>query len=168
MASFQFSYTLTEQEVYDGLRLSGVYKLSGKRAWIETILLGVFFLFFLYSFLMERKGFDLAMTLISALVLVALNLVPRLDMRSKAKNGLREIKLRLYANKLYADTKAGTQSVDLDGSVPIRTVKTKEGQLLCVLLPEGGLLIIPLRAIPKEIRGQALSLLLGSGQDSSH
>ena len=62
MASFQFSYTLTEQEVYDGLRLSGVYKLSGKRAWIETILLGVFFLFFLYSFLMERKGFDLAMT----------------------------------------------------------------------------------------------------------
>ncbi len=167
MAALPISYTLTEQEVYDGLRLSGVYKLTGKRALIESVLLGVFFLFFLVSFLMEWKSFDLAMTVVSGLVLLALNLVPRLDMRSKAKHGLRDIKLRLYPKKLYVETQAGSQCLELDGSVTIKVVKAKGGQLLTALLPEGGLLIIPLRAIPKEIRGQALNFLLRPGQNDS-
>lgn len=167
MASLQFSYTLTQQEVYDGLRLSGVYKQSGKRAWIESLLLGAFFLFFLVSYILDQEGFDLAMTVASGAVLLALNLVPRLDMKRKSKQGLRDLKLRLYANKLYIDTKAGTQSLDLDGSATIKTVKGKEGQLVTALLPEGGLLIIPVRAIPKEIRGQALNLLLQPGRNDS-
>ena len=130
MASFQFSYTLTQQEVYDGLRLSGVYKQSGKRAIIESVLLGVFFLFFLVSFLLEWDAFDLGMTLVAGVVILVLNLVPRLDMKRKAKQGLRDVKLRLYAKKAYIDTKAGSQSIDLDGSAAIKAVKGKEGQLV--------------------------------------
>lgn len=167
MASFQFSYTLTQQEVYDGLRLSGVYKQSGKRAIIESVLLGVFFLFFLVSFLLEWDAFDLGMTLVAGVVILVLNLVPRLDMKRKAKQGLRDVKLRLYAKKAYIDTKAGSQSIDLDGSAAIKAVKGKEGQMVTALLPEGGLLIIPVRAIPKEIRGQVLNLLLQSGRNDS-
>ena len=165
MASFQFSYTLTEGEVYDGLRLSGIYKQSGRRALVETLFLGALCLFFFLSFLWKGEAFDLGMTLVSGLVLLALNLVPRLDMRRRAKQGLRDVKLRLYANKLYIDTKAGTQSLELDGSTAVITAKGREGQLLLARLPESGLLVVPVRAIPREIRGQALNLLLNAGQN---
>ena len=63
MSSLQFSYTLTEEEIYRGLRLSGIYKLTGKRALIESILLVVFFLFFFISFLIDQGTFDLVMSL---------------------------------------------------------------------------------------------------------
>ena len=41
-------------------------------------------------------------------------------------------------------------------------VKTvgKKTQLTAVLPEDGGLLLIPVRAIPKDVRGRALSLLL--------
>ena len=168
MSSLQFSYTLTEEEIYRGLRLSGIYKLTGKRALIESILLGVFFLFFFISFLIDQGTFDLVMSLVCAVLLAVMNLVPHLDMKRQAKKGIRDVKLRIYQNKFYIDTKTGSQGVDLDGSAAIKTVgRQKDGQLLTAVLPEGGLLILPLRAIPKEIRGQALSILLQGGQTGS-
>lgn len=73
MASIQFSYTLTEEEIYRGLRLSGIYKLTGKRALIESILLVVFFLFFFISFLIDQGTFDLVMSLVCAVLLAVMN-----------------------------------------------------------------------------------------------
>ena len=86
MQKLEFSYTLTEKEVYDGLRLSGVYRTTGKRAVVETAILGVFCLFFLVSYVLQKETFNLIMTFVSLGVLLALNLVPRLDMRKQAKN----------------------------------------------------------------------------------
>lgn len=89
MASLQFSYTLTQEEAYRGLRLSGVYKgLTGKRAVVESLLLVVFFLFFLVSYLLQRGGFDLAMAIICLILLGALTLVPHLEMKRRAKTEL--------------------------------------------------------------------------------
>ena len=48
---------MTEKEVYDGLRLSGVYRTTGKRAVVETAILGVFCLFFLVSYVLQKETF---------------------------------------------------------------------------------------------------------------
>ncbi len=156
----QFSYTLTEKEIYDGLRLSGVYRTSGKRAIVETVILAVFCLFFFISYLFQKELFNLVMTFVSLGVLLLLNLVPRLDMRKQAKSCHREVKLRLYPDRFILETEAGSQSVLLDGTSEIRAVGKKDGKLLIVRIAGGGLLVIPLRAIPEGMRGQALSFLL--------
>lgn len=168
MTSLQFSYTLTEQEAYRGLRLSGVYKgLTGKRAVVETILLAVFFLFFLGSYLVQWGSFDLALAVICLILLVVLNLVPHLEMKRRAKTNLRDVHIRMTRTKLWASTQAGEELFPLeDGSVEFRAVgREKDGRLLTAVSPKGDLLILPVRAIPQENRGWALSQLLGgSGQ----
>ena len=159
MAALQFSYTLTEQEVYDGLRLSGVYKTTGKRAVVETIILAVFFLFFVVSYILKQEVFSLVMAIVSAAVLAALNVVPRADMRRQAKKGQRDVSVRLYPTKMYVKTEQGDQCILLDGSSKIAVVG-KARQLISVQIAGGGLLIIPVRGIPKDIRGQAMNFLL--------
>lgn len=157
--ALNFSYTLTQQEVYDGLRLSGIYKTTGKRAVVETVILAVFCLFFVVSFCLKQEAFSLVMAIISAAVLLALNLVPRMDMRKQAKKGQLDVRIRLYPTKMVVETGDGTQTILLDGSSEIKAVG-REHRLLVVRIAGGGLLIIPERSIPKEIRGQALNLLL--------
>lgn len=167
MASLQFSYTLTQEEAYRGLRLSGVYKgLTGKRAVVESLLLVVFFLFFLVSYLLQRGGFDLAMAIICLILLGALTLVPHLEMKRRAKTELREVHIRMTTTKLWATTQAGEQEFPLDGSVDFRVVgKEKDGKLVTGISPQDGLLILPVRAIPQENRGWVLNLLLTKGEE---
>lgn len=122
-------------------------------------MLGVFCVFFAGSFVIKRDMFSLCMALVSAVVLLALNLVPRIDMKRQAKKGKRDVKLRVYPDALYVETESGVQRVMLDGSSQVKNVG-KDHSLIVIKIAEGGLLIIPVRAIPKEIRGQALSFLL--------
>lgn len=164
MAALEFAYTLTEQEVYDGLRLSKVYKTTGTRAVVETVILGVFFLFFSVSYVLKQEVFSLVMAIVSAVVILALNLVPRFDMKRQAKKGQLDVKLRIYPDKLYAETEKGSQRILLDGSSSVKAVG-KERKLVVVQIAEGGLLIIPERAIPKGIRGQVLNFLLQHDKD---
>ena len=157
--ALNFSYTLTQQEVYDGLRLSGTYKTSGKRALIETIVLVVFCMIFAVSYVLKRDVFSLVMAILTAVFVLALNFVPRMDMRKQAKKGQLDVKVRLYPTKMVVETGDGAQTILLDGSSEIKAVG-REHRLLIVRIAGGGLLIIPERSIPKEIRGQALNLLL--------
>lgn len=161
MASLNFSYTLTEQEVYDGLRLSGLYKSAGKRGVVETVLLAVFLVFFVGTYAIQRDTFSLVMAIVSAAVLSALILVPRLDMKRQARKGQLDIKLRVYPDKLYVETEKGSQRVLLDGSSKVKAVGKKQ-QMVLVNIAEGGLLVIPVRAVPKDIRGQVLNFLLAA------
>lgn len=160
MEKLIFSYTLTEKEVYDGLRLSGVYRTSGKRAVIETVLLAVFFVFFVVSYVWQPGAFNLVMAAVTLAVLLAVNLVPRMDMKKQAKQCHRDVKLRLTQDRLFLETGAGAQTVLLDGSSEIKVVGRKGEQQLVIFLAGGGLLVLPVRAIPQEMRGQALSILL--------
>ena len=91
-------------------------------------------------------------------VVLGVTLVPRLDMRKQAKQGQNTVKVRLYEKELYADTAQGSRKISLQGA-KVKTVG-KKTQLTAVLPEDGGLLLIPVRAIPKDVRGRALSLLL--------
>lgn len=102
------------------------------------------------------------MALLSFVVVLAVNLIPRLDMRKQAKKGEKQVKIRLYEQKLYADTAQGSQEVALDGINEVKLVGKKgtDSKLVTICLAEGGLLILPVRAIPQEIRGKVLGTLL--------
>ncbi len=160
MKSLQFDYTLTEGEIYDGLRLSGIYKTSGKRALVESILLAVFAAIFLGTYIWKQDVFSLIMAIVSLVLLVLLNVVPMADMKRQVKNCRRDVKLKLYAKSVFIETADGGQTIALDGTSKRKAVGKKGSQLITVRPETGGLLVIPLRAIPMEIRGQAVSILL--------
>lgn len=160
MKSLQFDYTLTEQEIFDGLRLSGIYKTSGKRALIESILLAVFAAIFLATYIWKQDVFSLVMAIVSLVLLALLFLVPTVDMKRQAKNCQRDVKLKLYAKSVFIETAEGSQTIALDSTSKRKAVGKKGAQLITVRPDTGGLLVIPLRAIPMDIRGQAVSILL--------
>lgn len=160
MEKLKISYTLTEQELYDGLRLSGIYKSSGKRAAIETGILVVFCLLFLVSYFWKWEIFNLIMALVSLGVLLALNLVPRMDMKKQVKEAEREIRLQLSPLKIQVETKAGLKTIPLDGTSEIKLVGKPGKKLIVVRIATGGLFLLPLRALPEAEREKALSWLL--------
>lgn len=160
MEKLKFSYTLTDQELYDGLRLSGIYKTSGKRAMIETGILGAFCLLFLASYFWKWEIFNLIMALVSLGVLLALNLVPRMDMKKQVKEAEREIRLQLSPLKIQVETKAGLKTIPLDGTSEIKLVGKPGKKLIVVRIATGGLFLLPLRVFPEAEREKALNWLL--------
>lgn len=156
----EFSYTLTQKEAFDGLRLSGIYKTSGKRAAVETgILLLCFLLFFLSYFFCGKESFNLIMSFVSLGLILGLILVPRLSMYRQSKESGGEIQIRLYRDHFFIDLPKDSRKVPLDGSSPGKRVG-KEKTLITFLLLEGGLLVLPVRAIPKEKQEEAIRLFL--------
>lgn len=158
MKGLEFSYTLTEEEVFDGLRLSGVYKTSGKRAVIESVLLGIFAVVFLGTFLWRQQLLDLVIGLVSLGLLAAVLIVPRLDMKKQAKLAQPHVRVRLYEDHLVANGGVEDQTIPLREGVNTRLVKDRT--LVTLAVKKGGMLIVPVRAIPQELRGKAMSLLL--------
>lgn len=157
---YELSYTLTEQEVKDGLLLSGLYKTTGKRAVIETIILAALFVVFIISYVMKQRAFDLIMAFICMLAAVLLNLLPRLDMKKKAQDGEKNIKLRIYKGKIYIYLKEHTLTMELDDQV--RIMRSEEKGLITVYPKSGGLLMIPERIFPKGSEAHILAMLTGT------
>ncbi len=156
----EFSYTLTQREAFDGLRLSGIYKTSGKRAVIETgVLILCFFLFFLSYFLCERETFNLVMSFVSLGLILGLVSVPRLSMYRHSRESGGEIHIRLYEDRFLIGLPKDLKEVLLDGSASGKLVG-KRKELLTFLLSEGGLLVLPVRAIPEEKREKAVRIFL--------
>lgn len=163
MASYeQFSYTLQEQEMINGLQTSGLYKGTGKRAYIETAVLVGLFILFVVFYVINRQPFDLVMAGICVAVGLLLNLVPYLDMRKKARECDKNINMRIYPYELYVYLGKQTISVPLKKDTKITYSKKKA--VYTVQPKSGGLLVIPERAIPQEKRGSIKQTLL-AGRD---
>lgn len=150
MASYyEFSYTLTENEIVQGMKASGSYKSMGKRGIIETAILAAFTIFFLVSYFNGGQILDIVMSGVCILVMVMLNLIPRLDMRKQSRKGEKDVMLRIYPGKIYIYTKGDTITVDLAKS-KIRHGK-KDG-VYAVMMEQGGILVVPERVLPAEGR----------------
>lgn len=156
-AYYEFSYDLTEEEIISGLKISGIYKSTGKRAVIETVVLAVMFLIFTVSFIISPQWFDIAMALLCLIIILALNLVPRIDMRRQAAKGEKKVMMRVYPDKLYVYSKQGTTPIDLHDKH--RITYSNKLQLITLVIKTGGILVIPVRAIPEENRGKVVEIL---------
>lgn len=155
---YELDYVLTPAEIYTGLKKSGLYKTSGKRAVIETILLAAMGIAFLVTFIVRRNPFDIAMFAVCCVVVFALNFLPRHDMKKQAKKGEDTLKLRVYSDRLYVYTKKESIPIELSGNAKVTHLKA-DG--LFVVLPQGGgALIVPERAIPDDDRAAIFKRLL--------
>lgn len=148
MASYyEFSYTLTEDEIVQGLKASGSYKSMGKRGIIETVILAAFTIFFVVSYFQRGQVFDIVMSGICILVMLMLNLIPRLDMRKQSRKGEKDVLLRIYPGKIYIYTKDDTITIELAKS-KIRC-GSKSG-VYAIMMEQGGILVVPERVLPAE------------------
>lgn len=159
---YDLEYDLTEKEVLDGLRTSGIYKTSGKRAIIESAILAVFCAFFTYMAITRTDGFDIAMAALSFIVICALNIVPRYDMKKQSRVSDKHVKMRVYRDKdkIFVYGKTDPTPIDLSGDNKV--VHAKKVEIISIILKSGGILIIPERVIPEEDREDVKSILLKS------
>ncbi len=106
---FEFSYALEDREILDGLRTSGIYKTSGKRAVIETAVLAVMgIIAFVLFFVRDRQPFDLILGILCIVIIFVLNWYPRNDMKKRMRNmedSERKIRLRVYEDRIYVYAK---------------------------------------------------------------
>lgn len=155
-SNYEFDYVLTEDEIINGLKVSGKYKSIGKRGIVENIILIVFTMVFLISYINNRQTFELVMFIISILAILFLNLVPRIDMKRQAKRGQRDLRLRIYPDMIYVY--AGDEPVKFSLSEAIIKYGHKE-KVTVVRVEKGGMIVIPDRALPKENEGRIRAII---------
>ena len=149
-AAIDLFYTLTEDELYTALKKSGLYKGTGKKMIIEDVLLVIFAVYFVFSFVTDHNVFMLIMAIISVIFMEILTLAPYLSMKKQAKllaNG-KPIKMHLLPQKMVMDDGEKKWDIKLNESSSCRIIDDK---LITVITPDKQLVIIPVRAIPREI-----------------
>ena len=161
MDSIKFSYEVSLEDYYRALKLIGDFQISARKILIETVIMGAFSLIFFATFFHTFDLFSLFLGLACVVVLVLLNLLPRLELKRQAQQAPKAVSLELTPERLSVRLGEVAREVALDGSVTIKTVgKEKDGKLITVALSGGTLLVIPLESIPQQVSQQALSWLL--------
>ena len=157
MASYyDISYTLSDSEIYEGLKNSGFYKTSGKRALFETVILLVLFGVFAVSYVMNRNTFDIVMAAISLAVIVLIAIVPKMSMKKQVNQAERDVKMRIYQDEIMLYAQSGTvQKINLSET----SVKKLKSGLILLIITGGGLLLIPESKLKEQDRDEVIALL---------
>ena len=161
----EFSYTVSEAQYYNALRLTVDFKISARKLWIETVVVGFFGILFVIAFFMTWDIFSLAMGLVCLAMLAMLNILPRLELKRRAQQQPSAVEAELTPEKLTVRMGEATLEAPLDGSVTIKQVGSRRsGKLITLFLRGGKLVVLPVEAIPAENREQALAWLLQKPQ----
>jgi len=157
MASYyDISYTLSDSEIYEGLKNSGFYKTSGKRALFETVILLVLFGIFVVSYVMNRNTFDIVMAVISLAVIVLIAIVPKMSMKKQVNQAERDVKMRIYQDEIMLYAQSGSvQKIILSET----SVKKLKSGLILLIITGGGLLLIPESKLKEQDRDEVIALL---------
>lgn len=153
----ELSYTLEESEIIDGMKISGVYRKNGKKSIIQMAVLLLVFGLFLVSFVMSGEFYNILLALFSLLIIAVVYFLPILDMKRHAKKGEKNVKIRVYQDKVYYYPKGETKIIELQGEN--YAVYSKEKSVISVVIKTGGILIIPTRVISPEKIDRVLELL---------
>lgn len=157
--NYDFSYQLDDVEVMNALKTCGIYKTTGKRAVIETVILLAMGVIFLLSFIMRgQQVFDIAMFSLCVVIALVLNLYPRYDMKKRSKDCDKNIKLRVYPEKMYLYAPTGEAlHIELKDAKITRAQKVG---IISVMPKAGGLLIISEPKIPAGFRDEVIEILM--------
>lgn len=83
----EWRYKLTEDEIYDGLRRSGVRRAGPTRDWVQTVVLALVVVFCLIAFFgggMQEWG-SLTIAVLACALIAVLWIVPALRFRYEAR-----------------------------------------------------------------------------------
>ena len=153
---YDISYTLSDSEIYEGLKNSGFYKTSGKRALFETVILLVLFGVFAVSYVMNGNTFDIVMAVISLAVIVLIAIVPKMSMKKQVNQAERDVKMRIYQDEIMLYAQSGSvQKIILSET----SVKKLKSGLILLIITGGGLLLIPESKLKEQDRDEVIALL---------
>ena len=156
-------YTLDEKEAYTAIKKSGMYKNTGKRAIIENIILAVFAFFFFYAYFANHTNgegfFNLVMGILCLVFIVVLNVIPITAMKKQSKNSSKELKMHLTVSKITMSDGKNTWGIPLDGTSRYKLVD--DDKLILIKTPDRQLVVLPTRAIPREMTVEIQSRIFG-------
>lgn len=158
----EWRYKLTEDEIYDGLRRSGVRRAGPARDWVQTIVLALVAVFCLIAFFgggMQEWG-SLTIAVLACALIAVLWIVPALRFRYEAREiaaGDRTLVVRLDEEGI-AFGEEGDAAYPY-GRFPVRTY---DDMLICEL-PGMQVFFIPRRVAVDEAEWrEAVRRLTGS------
>lgn len=135
----EVSYALTQQEAYLCLKKAGIFKTSGKRAIVYTILMIIAAAGFFVSFLLGQNVNWLVFAIISLLIIAVIWLVPYFQLKRLAKENAKGnvIKAKITEEKITIIGNDSSWKIPLDQTSRLSqgdgllVFHTQNKQLLC-------------------------------------
>lgn len=146
----EISYSLTYNEAYHCLKNAGLYKTSGKRAIVYTVLMVIAALGFLISYIVKNDINWLIFSGVSIAVIVVIWLVPAIQLKKLAKinSDGKIIKARIYRDKILINTNDEKWEISLDTK---NRLKIYDDIYIFYTGEKGQIFVIPTRVLNEEI-----------------
>lgn len=154
----KLSYSLTQQEAMACLKHARLYKTAGKRALLESVLLGIAGALFFVSFGFYGGAHNLVLGILSLLLIPVLWLVPYFYLSARAKEiaGGSKTEVEIYPDEVVASSQEVRHVISLDG-----TSRYEEfDDLMTLITPQGAFFAIPMRAIEPAVIADIQGMLI--------
>lgn len=147
---YEFKYTLTSDEIYEASKDAGLFKTSGTRRIVYTVLLVLSCLMNLYIyFFKEKSGNYLMVAALSLAVLFAVWYYPEREMKNKAE---RQATKKPVPAKVYEDRIEISEDEQKWDVVFDNTFSFKESEKFLLIFSRAGRVVaFPKRDIDAEI-----------------
>lgn len=154
----KLNYELKTDEIFNCLKNFSDYKRKNKKVIVETILLAIVFIGFLLSGIFRNDISGYIFSVISALLIAVIWVVPNLIIKSNAKeiSRLGDIYVEIYPDEIIIGNNGIEKSIDLDGN----SMFAVTDDLYVIIPPKGNMVIIPIRAIEPDFLPDVEAMLM--------
>lgn len=158
----RINYTLREDEIYECLKRSGFIKTTGKRAAVETVILGVLAVAFFAAYLVQKITDPLIFSVICLLLIAVIWIVPYQGIKKKARRTAdgKEIKLSIYPDVIEIGEGSGYWEIPLDGACEW----SRQNNMIFLYALKGRILILPLRSVEPAVLPEVEAMIMAGAQ----
>lgn len=157
-SGIRLSYKLTKKEIYESIKRAGYYKISKIKSIVETIIVSIALAIFLVSYFIYGNSINIGMTIVCAVVIVAIWLVPHLIVKKQVeikKSTAKEITVDIYPDEIEVNKGNNGWEIQLDSTSQLE----EYDDMFILYLPNTNIFIIPIRAIEPNVLGDIGSFL---------
>lgn len=157
----KISYALTQEEVYKCLYHSNIIKTKGRRAAVESVILGiagVLFFVVYFSTRSQYNGYNLFFGVICLLMIAAVWLVPHWYLKNMARmmTDGKTVEAEIYPTHIDIGREDGAWTIELDGSAQIEEFDN----IIMIVRSDEKAFAIPERVIEPEVFNEVSAILL--------
>ncbi len=161
----KLSYILTPEEMYKCLYHSDIIRTKGKRAVIESILLGIAAVVFFVTFFTagsQYSNYNLFFGIVCLVMIAVIWTVPHFYLKSMAKTMAdgRTIEAEIYPTHIDIGRDDGEWSIELDGSATI----DEFDNIIMIFTNKDRAFAIPERVIEPELYNEVRAILQSGTQ----
>lgn len=157
-SGIRISYKLTKDEICQSIKRAGYYTISRGKTLIETAVLVVALAVFLGSYFVYGNTVNIIMSVVCAVVLAMLWLIPHIIMRRevRAQEGReRQTTVEFYPDEIEVSTGDKQWEIQLNATAQLE----EYDDMFILYLPNTQIFPIPIRAIEPSVLGDIGSML---------